>query len=300
MKIIITDTQDFQVQGSHANLVLESFKMGYESGGEGPFPGVIVTHGAIWDFAKVSFEQPDIWVQSYVGAVSQLPNLTTLYPTTTAFFPTGSNSLGELFPGSIPQLAVLTGAGDTGNETADNIEFYAPDPTGEQAQDYSSFSNAFIAGKIAFIATKRNCSIWEARYVSRITGSEMSIFHPQNGFGKIDIQRAVAFTGLIVPDPFIAVPPPPPPPVGNPIGITKETDTIYGNSNFLSISSYSWNDDEKKGTYDLGYYLNKDNFIAGKRALLTQRLQLEQDHEIKEFIYNKLNGSLNGTIEQGL
>lgn len=307
MKVLISDTTNFQEPNSHAYLVLDSFHKGYESGGEGPFAGTIVTHNAIYDYAKILLEQPDIWIQSFTGGISVLPNLLQLYPKTTAFFPTGSNTIGELFPGAIPQIAVLTGAGDNSNETADNIEFFAPDPTGEQTQDYSSFSNSYIAGQIAFIASKRNCSIWQARYVAMITGSEMSLFHQQNGFGKIDIQRAVAFAGLIAPDPFIAVPPPPPPPpvleVVGVKGITKAFSTEFGSANFNVLRALNLTPRHLHGNLEfiVDHYLSESEYPS-KAPIATKRYSTDDDNALLLAVYEaitRLHTSFNGgTIER--
>ena len=144
-----------------------------------------------------------IMICSYSGALSQIATAQANYPEVTLFMPTGRNEPGEIFDGEIPQVICLTGAGDIANETADNVEFIAPDPIASDEQDYSSFANGYIAGQIAFIKDKLNCSTWEARYRAAMTGSEGGKWDERNGFGFINVKNAVDFSGNIADDPFL-------------------------------------------------------------------------------------------------
>jgi hypothetical protein len=108
--------------------------------------------------------------------------------------PAGANTVGEIYSNPIIKNMCITGAGDTANETADDVEFIAPDPVYSDPQDYSSFSNPYIAAQILFIAETLNCSIWEARQRARETGSKNGIFHATDGYGFIDVKKAIEYT----------------------------------------------------------------------------------------------------------
>lgn len=101
---------------------------------------------------------------------------------------------GDMLPSTI-----LCGAnfGEDTNTSAYDIEFH--DYATEWGFNAPSGPIAVIAGKILAIADLRNCSIWEARYCARITGRSYTI---QNGYGKINVDSAVAYTGVIPSDPY--------------------------------------------------------------------------------------------------
>lgn len=121
------------------------------------------------------------------------------------FVPAGSNTEGievyESVGGTKLPVIVLTGAGDLDNETADDIEFFAPDVVTVEP-DYSSYSNPYIAAQIYRIKTALSCSWWEARYRARITSSNGGLWDETDGFGLIDVSAAIAWTGAIPADPF--------------------------------------------------------------------------------------------------
>ena len=139
-------------------------------------------------------------IKSYSGAntvYSQLltdSNFSDFYPNVTLFMPTGANTTGEIYTNPIMKNMCITGAGDLENETADNVEFISHDPIYNDVQDYSSFSNPYIAAQILFIAESCNCSIWEARLRAMQTSSESGFFHTTNGYGFINITEAIQFS----------------------------------------------------------------------------------------------------------
>lgn len=98
--------------------------------------------------------------------------------------PAGSNSYVQVyFSGGTLPATIVTGAGDLANETGYDIEFYSADPIYNDTQDYSSFSNGYIAGAIYGIAEHTDGSIWTARYLLRqILGDTWT---NTNGYGKI-------------------------------------------------------------------------------------------------------------------
>jgi hypothetical protein len=123
----------------------------------------------------------------------------SLYPTVEAFVPLGSNSYIDLtYPTSIPN-AITSGASraDT-NFTAygPGLEFIAP-------SDVSSFSNGIIAGQLLKIYQARGHGWWDARYAARITASHAGVWDIHNGYGKIDVAAAIAYSGAIPPDPYL-------------------------------------------------------------------------------------------------
>ncbi len=138
-------------------------------------------------------------IKSYSGASSVYnllvdnPMYSVLYPFVTLFMPAGRNSVGEIYTHPIIKNMCITGAGDEANETADDVEFIWEDPIYNDEQDYSSFSNPYIAAQLLFIAETLNISIWEARKRAMETATENGIFHETNGYGFIKIQEAIQF-----------------------------------------------------------------------------------------------------------
>lgn len=183
------------VGGQHDIDVGNAFVQGYNSAG-GNWNGVIIQLGA-YSFSS-NIEQAringsQIYIRSTTGLTSFISIARNYYPDINCFVPAGSNSPGEVFESNggqnLPSI-VVTGAGDYNNETADDIEFFAPDIiTGEP--DFSSYANGYIAGQLAYIANTLNVNIWTARYLARQTGSQNGIWHEVNGYGLINIQEAI-------------------------------------------------------------------------------------------------------------
>jgi hypothetical protein len=125
------------------------------------------------------------------------------------FMPAGSNSPGEIFEsngGTNLPIIVIAGAGDEGNETGDDIEFFSPDPITVEP-DLSSYSNGYIAGQLFKIKSVLDCTWWEARYRARMTASRNNIWHEVDGYGLIDISAAVNYSGEIASDPYQSIGP---------------------------------------------------------------------------------------------
>lgn len=149
-------------------------------------------------------------IRSTTGIYSFLALALAYYNTNDiqTFVPAGSNTPGEIFESSggtnLPSI-VVTGAGDIHNETADDIEFFAPDPITIEP-DYSSFANAVIAGQLYYIKVMRNCTWWEARYCARVTGSKSGVWDEVDGHGLINTAAAIAHADAIPDDPYITLP----------------------------------------------------------------------------------------------
>ncbi len=123
-----------------------------------------------------------------------------LYPYVTLFMPAGANQLVKLYSNPITEPICITGAGDISNETAYNVEFISPDPIKSDPQDYSSFSNPYIAAQLLFIAESLNCSIWKARQRAMETGTEKGKFQTTNGYGFINVKNAITYNTTLLPN----------------------------------------------------------------------------------------------------
>jgi len=104
----------------------------------------------------------------------------------------------QTYTDTLPNM-VLCGTGVDSNITAYNIEFYAPDLTG--CGNCPSFATGYIAGQIMAIMDLRDCDGWEARHCARMTTG--TAYTLKNGYGKINIDSAVAYTGDIPADPYL-------------------------------------------------------------------------------------------------
>lgn len=201
---------------SHEASVRDAFVLGYNEAGGNITASDVAVHSVAslnfqteFDYCKTN--NIPILINSYPWVTSKISVAQANYPDVTLFMPAGANSIGEIMPLAIPQVICITGAGDIANETGDNVEFISRDPIASDEQDYSSYSNGYIAGQIAFIADSLNCTIWEARFRAMMTGSENGIWHETNGYGFIDVSEAIAFNGTIASDPFITGEPLPDP-----------------------------------------------------------------------------------------
>lgn len=183
--------------------VSTSFILGYESVG-GLWTGSILiqTSSLSSSLAYAKNNNYEMVIRSTSGMESYISVASSSYPDVLTVMPAGHNDYILIYTGNIPQNILITGAGDVNNETGYNIEFFAPDPIGIEP-DLSSFSNGYIAGQIAYIMDEVPCGHWEARYRAQqtaIPGTSGSSF---DGYGLIDINSAMAYTGSIADDPFI-------------------------------------------------------------------------------------------------
>ena len=114
-----------------------------------------------------------------------------------------SNShIEEIKPYSI-QSIITVGAGITANETAYGVglEFWDEDADLVEPS-LSSYSAPRVLAKILKIKDTLGCSWWEARYRARMTASENGVWSLNNGYGKPDADKAIAYTGVIPYDPY--------------------------------------------------------------------------------------------------
>lgn len=201
MKALISDI----TLTGHPISVGNAFVLGYNASGGSISSSdyVVKNDGLETDLQYAVDNDISVVIRSTTGASSNLDIALNQYPDATLFMPSGSNTPSDLqFDYPIPQVICVTGAGDVENETAINIEFFAPDPIESDDQDYSSYSNGYIAGQLLYIKDTLDCTMWEARYRARMTGSENGIWDSNNGFGLIDVASAIAYSGEIAQDPF--------------------------------------------------------------------------------------------------
>jgi len=151
-------------------------------------------------------------VRSTTFLKAHIPYAEDVYPDVLMVMPYGSNFHvdGSWYLDHL-DLIVSTGAGDDACETlyGAGLEFFDEDPIVIEP-DQASFSNGYIAGKLLKIKDQRAGSWWDARYAARQTASKNGIWDLLDGYGKIDVAAAVAFSGSLPADPY-PIPGPPPP-----------------------------------------------------------------------------------------
>lgn len=128
------------------------------------------------------------------------------YPDIQCFFPLGSNTYAEMTALSSIPVIVTSGAGNstaTANQTGygAGLEFWDRETYGNASAE-SSYSNGVVAGKLYTIKTTLNCSWWEARYRARLTASNLGVWNKYDGYGRIDVQRAIEDRRYVIPDPY--------------------------------------------------------------------------------------------------
>lgn len=105
---------------------------------------------------------------------------------------------------------VTCGASDgAANETGyGNALWFFDDDNGRgtpASQDLSSFSTGVIAGKLLYIKDQRGRGWWDAIYAAAQTASENGTPTLNNGYGKIDVAAAIAWTGDLPDDPYLEI-----------------------------------------------------------------------------------------------
>lgn len=194
---------------SHAAIVKQAFNDNYEGQGATIYNNKL---SDLFEFGEAVGARAII--RSYKGLFSSIPLATQYYPEVPMFMPLGSNVFEELPNPSTMSVIVACGAGDADdvqNNTGygNGLEFWDNEIYNVPA-DESSFSTPIIAAKILTIMDARECSFWEARYCARFTADRNepnrppdTIWHKENGFGKINVSAAIAFAGEVPPDPFV-------------------------------------------------------------------------------------------------
>ncbi len=226
--------------GQHDLDVKSAFEMGYESYNGTTFSGSIDLYYDNGFDARNSFIYADangynVIVRSTTGLANVI-NQAVNYPGISVFMPAGSNSFVRVFSGNVEESPVLiTGAGDTNNETGYDVEFFSIDPITIEP-DLSSFSNGYIAGEISYLANEVNQSIDQVRPLARTTASNRGTYDQYDGYGQVDVETALgalpveltAFEGNLV---------------GNEIFLEWQTATEVNNFGFnveCTIDNLQW------------------------------------------------------------
>lgn len=261
----------------HDSDVYHAFVQGYNSAG-GIFNPLNVYHlqsgvnqSSIDTAIKYNCK---IIIRSSTGMSSYINFANSNYPNVLIFMPAGNNSHVQVYTGTLPSL-IITGAGDTANFTGYNIEFWDIDPIYGNA---SSFSNGYIAGKIAYIMDTKNCDVWEARYRARIsTGNALT---NENGYGKINITNALNYNGSVPTDPYL-IPD---------TTIIPDTTTILLSSILIPDSiKLSWSTTDTISSYKINYNEQEIELSSGYTYSLYLNRFLYPTHTI--YIVAYINGA---------
>ncbi len=228
IRIIVSDV----ALGDHANAVKTAIVHGY--GWDSILNELTIdisdqieikTGGLAADLAYASSISAIAVVRSTVGYSSYENTALFYYPAIQTFMPLGSNTFAELI--TVSSSIISCGAGDAENKNntgyGDGLEFWDDDLDTATDADASSFSNGVVAGKVLKIKDTLDCLWWEARYRARKTADRLednrpalTEWHKLNGYGKINVDNAIAFSDTIIADPFIVVPDPDPDPEPDP------------------------------------------------------------------------------------
>ncbi len=188
-KVLISGIAGYR---SHDEEVKNAFLQGYSSYNGTEYEGEILLYPYN---IKLSFEYAD--TNNYQMIVRSTTGLSAgiyyadKHPQVKLVMPAGSNSFIQAYSGDIEYCPVIvTGAGNTKNVTGFNIDFFSVDPITDN--NYSSFSNGYIAGQIAFITNMLNCSIEDARIKARENGTEYGEWDAHNGYGQINIESTIS------------------------------------------------------------------------------------------------------------
>jgi hypothetical protein len=135
---------------------------------------------------------------AYTGLKDQVTNVV---------LPIGSNTTNELvsYPYELQPTIFYISTGNTTQRTRSYgtaLEFW-------EIAGSNSAGTPIVAAKFQQILDTLECTHWEARYRARITATRTTTTHPsggywnrENGYGKIDVAAAVAYTGSIPENPF--------------------------------------------------------------------------------------------------
>lgn len=181
-RVIISDDAGDDTHRENTRL---AFIAGYECAGATWQDSIWVYNNTLQNaLIQGSSLSTEIVIRSTTGLTSYTALAESYAPDIMTFMPAGSNSHIKVYDsgGNLPDL-IVTGAGDVDNEIGYDIEFYSPDPiTGEP--DLSSFSNAYIAGIMMYLADTLNVSLWNIRDTLRTRLGDS--WTSENGYGLVN------------------------------------------------------------------------------------------------------------------
>lgn len=186
-----------------------------------------------WNDIEEILNDPELTIEGiirpYIGFRDyEIKRAQRFYPETLFYHALHNNEWKQVFTFSEwePACVVAVGAGDEvegRNNTSwgNKLEVWDEDFNNDLGSDQASFSLGFICGKMVRLRDelklkyKQEISTWEARYIMRMTcdrtepnreGDKMWDIH--NGYGRINIQRALALSDKYFPnnipiDPYI-------------------------------------------------------------------------------------------------
>jgi len=69
----------------------------------------------------------------------------------------------------------------------------------------SSYGNPYVAGIIAALVNHHKVTIWQARYILRMTSSGGGVLNTYDGYGKVDVSAAKSYSGSFIADPYLNI-----------------------------------------------------------------------------------------------
>jgi len=180
--------------GQHDLDVQAAFYSGYSSYNGTEFLGetILYSQNILASFMYAQSNGYQLIIRSTTG-LSTAINFSYSYPSVDLIMPAGSNNFDHIFSGEISTCpVVVTGAGIDSNMTGYNLEFFSIDPI--TSYNFSSYSNGFVAGQLAFISNYLTISFDSSRALARLHGSEYGTFDPFSGYGKINVEGIINST----------------------------------------------------------------------------------------------------------
>lgn len=177
--------------GQHDLDVRDAFYAGYRSYNSTEYLGEVLLYpeNILSSFIYAEQNGYQMMIRSTTGLTTAI-SFADNYPTVNLFMPAGSNDFSYVYSGGIDSCpVVVTGAGVDSNVTGYSLEFFSIDPI--TSSNFSSYSNGYIAGELAFISNTLSIGLDSARTLARIHSSEGGTLDPFSGFGKIDIEGIV-------------------------------------------------------------------------------------------------------------
>jgi hypothetical protein len=269
--------------GQHDLDVREAFLAGYRSYNSTEYSGeaILYSQNILSSFIYAQQNGYEMIIRSTTGLTTGI-SFADDYPMVELVMPAGSNSFSYVYSGDIDSCSVIvTGAGIDSNVTGYSLEFFSIDPI--TGYNYSSYSNGFIAGELAFISNTLNIGLDSTRALARIHSSGGGTLDPFSGFGKINIEEilnSVLPVELSLFQAFL---------IGNSVHLNWRTETEVNNYGFeiqrRDISSISPNFDYEKIGFIKGYdnsnspkqYSFIDNEIQSPRNYSYRLKQIDND-----------------------
>ncbi|HMU44408.1 MAG TPA: T9SS type A sorting domain-containing protein [Ignavibacteriaceae bacterium] len=274
--------------GQHDLDVRAAFYSGYSSydGTEYLGEAILYSENILASFMYAQQNGYQLMIRSTTG-LSTAISFSYSYPNVDLVMPAGSNSFDHVFSGDVNNSpVVITGSGIDSNVTGYNLEFFSIDPI--TGYNYSSYSNGYTAGQLAFIANSLTISFDSARALARIYNSEGGTLDPFSGYGKINVAEIINSTLPVELSLFEAIK------LGSSVYLKWRTETEVNNYGFeiersTPLDSYNEIDEGKLVWGKIGFvngsgnsnspknYSFVDNSIDGVEKLFYRLKQIDND-----------------------